>query len=220
MPGSNAFADPNKEWLHLDQAVNREGLHAYQGAVYLEQTTDTDHCFRVMSGSHRYHKKFFQTFPNAAEKTRKLEHYKLNDVEKGWYHDRGCRRTKVPVPKGGMVLWDSRTVHDNIKPEYGRSNKDRWRMVVFVSMTPAIWASPDDLARKNEAYEKLWNTAHWSSQGVRLFKDCNPEKDDANFTIPRQPDIARTQKARLLVGKDEYDFEDGLPNGPPEPTWS
>ena len=32
-----------------------------------------------------------------------------------WYRQRGCHLTKVPVPKGGMVLWDSRLVHDNCR---------------------------------------------------------------------------------------------------------
>ncbi|XP_060073747.1 uncharacterized protein LOC132553515 [Ylistrum balloti] len=217
--GSDDYADPNREWLHLDQAAHREGLHAFQGGINLEESTDTDHCFRVMAGSHVYHKKFFQTFPNAAEKSRRIEHYKLNDVEKNWYEQRGCKRTKVPVPKGGMVLWDSRTVHDNIKPEYGRINKDRWRFVVFVSMTPAIWAFPEDLAKKRDAYENLMMTSHWSSQGVRTFKEYNPKKDDPKFTILTQPDIAKTREAKLLFGVEDYDFEDEKPNGPKPPTW-
>lgn len=217
--GSDDFADPNREWLHLDQGGHREGLHAFQGGINLEESTDTDHCFRVMAGSHVHHKEFYRTFPNAAEKSRRIEHYRLNDVEKDWYNKRGCKRTKVPVPKGGMVLWDSRTVHDNVKPEFGRKNKDMWRFVVFVSMTPAVWAFPEDLAKKRNAYENLMTTSHWSSQGVRTFKEYDPEKDDPKFTILTQPDVAKTREARLLFGVDEYDFEDDESNGPRAPKW-
>ena len=43
---SNNFATPGSTWLHLDQAAKRQGLHCYQGAVYLEEASDTDYCFR------------------------------------------------------------------------------------------------------------------------------------------------------------------------------
>lgn len=219
LTGSNEFADPDKEWLHLDQGAYREGLHAYQGGVYLEETTDTDHCFRVMAHSHLYHSTFFQTFPNAAERTKRLEFYRLNKTQRAWYDSRGCKRTKVPVPKGGMVLWDSRTVHDNVRPVYGRQHNDRWRFVAFISMTPAIWAGQRDLAKKSQAYEKLLTTSHWSSQGLNNFKPYNPKKGEEEFTILAQPDIARTKEARQLLGREAYDFKDGQPNGTKEPVW-
>ena len=40
-----SFAHKHK--LHLDQGVSRPGLHAYQGAVYLEEQTADDWCFQV-----------------------------------------------------------------------------------------------------------------------------------------------------------------------------
>ncbi|XP_060073745.1 uncharacterized protein LOC132553514 [Ylistrum balloti] len=216
--GSEEYADPDKEWLHLDQAVYRQGLHAYQAGVYLEETTDTDHCLRVMAHSHLYHADFFNTFPPAATRSRRCEFLKLSKAQKAWYDARGCKRTKVPVPKGGMVLWDSRTVHDNMKPVYGRPNKDRWRFVVFVSMTPAIWASPEAIEKKNIAYDKMLTTAHWASMGVRNFKPFTPKGVEKDLTIHAQPDIAQTREAKLLFGKAEYDFEDGKPNGPKAPV--
>ena len=42
----NDFATPGSAWLHLDQPAKRQGLHCYQGAVYLEESSDTDYCFR------------------------------------------------------------------------------------------------------------------------------------------------------------------------------
>ena len=216
--GSEDYAKQGENWFHLDQSVRRQGLHAYQGAVYLEATTDTDHCFRVLSHSHKYHTEFFNQFPRADQSSRKLEFYKLNKTQKQWYHKRGCFETKVPVPKGSMVLWDSRTVHDNCKPEYDRPNNDRWRFVNFVSMTPAIWAKPGDLMKKNEAYDELLTTSHWSSQGIKTFKPYG-SRNNKSVTIETQPDISRTKKARLLFGIDLYNFDDEQPNGPPEPTW-
>lgn len=211
---------PDENWFHLDQGGQRQGLHAYQGAVYLEETTETDHCFRVLENSHTYHKDFFENFPKAFEKSRKDEFLRLNKTQKSWYYARGCGKTKIPVPKGGMVLWDSRTVHDNCKPEHGRTNQDRWRFVIFVSMTPAIWAKPDDLAKKYEAYENLLVTSHWSSQGIKTFKPYNVKRKEKSVTIENMPEVARTKEAQLLFGIQPYDFEDGRDNGPPEPLWN
>ena len=214
-PGGGDFACRDDDWFHLDQGEQRQGLHAFQGAVYLEETTDTDHCFRVLEGSHNYHTDFFKNFTDAGKSTRRFEFYKLNKTQKSWYSKMGCKRKKVPCPKGGIVLWDSRTVHDNCKPEYDRPHKDRWRHVVFVTMTPAIWARPEDLAKKIEAYKKLLITTHWSSQGVKTFK----ERQVNRFSIDTLPDIAKTEETRKLFGIDMYEFEDGESNGPPEPQW-
>ncbi|XP_041378397.1 uncharacterized protein LOC121390605 [Gigantopelta aegis] len=51
--GSNCYA-ADSCWLHLDQSGARKGLHVYQGALYLESTSETDYCFRVMKGSNRH----------------------------------------------------------------------------------------------------------------------------------------------------------------------
>ena len=212
--GSKLFAKPNRDWLHIDQCDFRVGCHAYQGGVYLEEATSMDHCFRVLSKSHLYHEELFKQFPDIGPQTREIEFYKLNDREKKWYIDnKGCTLTKVPVLKGGMVLWDSRTVHGNSRPEFERPNKDRWRHVVFVSMTPAVWATNEDIAQKRKAYNKLLMTTHWSSRGVNLF----PDRIGKVPTISELPDIAKTFEAKQLMGIEPYDFEDGEPNGPDEP---
>ncbi|PVD36948.1 hypothetical protein C0Q70_03941 [Pomacea canaliculata] len=43
---SQEFHTPNTNWFHMDQIAIRVGLHGYQGAVYLEETSETDYCFR------------------------------------------------------------------------------------------------------------------------------------------------------------------------------
>lgn len=128
----------------------------------------------------------------------------------------------VPVPKGGIVLWDSRTVHDNTPPIAKRPNPDRWRFVVFVSMTPAIWASEKDMEFKKDTYRRMLLTSHWSSQGLKTFKEYIENKRKRNYvnvSIDHLPDVAKTQEARLLAGDEHYDFEDGRPNGPAAPKW-
>ena len=72
--------------------------------------------YRVLSGSHRHIAEFYQTFPEAAASSVQREDFCLLDETHGtWYRQRGCQLTKVSVPKSGMVLWDSRLVHDNCR---------------------------------------------------------------------------------------------------------
>ncbi|CAC5393615.1 unnamed protein product [Mytilus coruscus] len=220
MPSETGEADFRSNgdcWMHLDQGAKRRGLHAYQGAVYLEESTDKDYCFRVMDGSHDFHSEFFRAFPYACEKSKRCEFYKFNEEERTWYENNGCQLMCVPVPKGGIVLWDSRTAHDNIAPLSGRPDTDRWRCVCFVSMTPAIWAGKDDIEFKNKAYADIAMTTHWSSQGQKRHK--SEEKCDDVLSIKKLPASSRTKEAKLIVGVDSYDFNDGEPNGPPAPYW-
>ncbi|XP_070207986.1 uncharacterized protein [Littorina saxatilis] len=219
---NQAFALPGSTWLHLDQSSNRRGLHCYQGAVNLEESSDTDYCFRVLEGSHKHTDAFYDEHDAAANHSVKFDFFKLRDEHITWFKkEHGCRLTKVPVPKGGMVLWDSRTVHDNCRPEHGRPNSDRWRFVVFVCMGPARWATVKDLAQKRQAYKTMRMTSHWPVQNVTTF----PERaaSDATSGVPllkKLPEAARSEEARMLAGVLEYDFEDGEPDGPAwDPEW-
>ena len=72
--------------------------------------------------------------------------------------------------------------------------------------------------KKNEAYEELLITTHWPSQGIKTFKPSGTKRNKFG-TIDALPDIAETKEARLLFGIESYNFDDGKPNGPPEPTW-
>ena len=137
--------------LHHDQGPERKGLHAYQGAVYIEEALEDDWCFAVLEKSHKFHDEFFQTH----SANPRSEYCSLCSQNVLWYVERDSYFKRLAVPKGGMVLWDSRTVHMGAPPKAGRQNPGRWRYVVFVSMAPAIWALPADLALKKTCYDVL-----------------------------------------------------------------
>ena len=195
--------------MHHDQRGTKIGLHAYQGAVYLETQERDDWCFMVLNGSHKLHQDYFAEHPRAS----RSEFRKITKAEEKWYKERGCEAIRVPVPKGGMVLWDSRTVHAGAPPMHGRDNEGRWRYICFVSMTPAIWATPKDLSVKREAYKKVMCTNHWASCGMKAF----PAGRATPFDISNMPAEGKSEEARLMAGVLEYDFNDGQPNGPPCP---
>ncbi|ESP03512.1 hypothetical protein LOTGIDRAFT_171297 [Lottia gigantea] len=206
-------------WLHVDRDGRRRGLHAVQGGVYLEETSLTDQCLRVMEGSVKFTDEFFSTHPQACEKSKGKDHYRLSNSEIEWYKSKGCVNKKIPAPKGSMILWDSRTVHDNVKATFGRPNSDRWRFVIFACMMPAQWLSEEDLQIKKYAYENMLLTCHMPCLNVRIHKKDSSLPEDL-YAIEELPEIAKSKVVRQLVGIEKYDFNDGKPNGPKElPKW-
>ncbi|XP_063397666.1 uncharacterized protein LOC134681974 [Mytilus trossulus] len=222
--GRSSFCNPDFFWLHTDQGSWRDGLHAYQGAVYLEETSETDFCFRVLENSVQFHKEFYEHFPSAKKKSAGEDFYILSKEEIDWFISKGCEMKKVPVPKGGMVLWDSRTIHDNIAPTRGRPNSDRWRFVVLVCMVPAIWSTPKDVELKTEAYNEMAATAHWPAQGVWLFQKTSERNKTNQFThlemIQEQPGVAKGKDVLRLVGMEKYDTEENNEVISKRPKWN
>ena len=219
--GEEEFDKPSEHWLHVDQNAARIGLHAYQGAVYLEEACEDDWTLHVLEGSHAVFDEFFRTNIRAAARS-SSSFYRLRDEDVKYFEGKGCKIKRVPVPKGGMVLWDSRTIHANANPKRGRKHPGRWRFVVFASMTPAIWTTDMDLEQKREAYHGVQMTTHWSSQGVSFFNKYIPLNFQKHVEYPKElPDIGKTVEAKLLSGVQLYDFNDGNPTGIEYlPTWA
>lgn len=223
--GEGDFRTPDACNLHLEQGVRRQGLHAYRGAVYLEESTDEDFCFRVLTESHKHHSEFFEDFPRAASKSKKNESLKLTKNERTWYFDKGCKLVSVTVPKGGLLLWDARMVFDFVLPECGRKNIDRWAAITLVTMTPALWADKDDIELKQKVFKDLSTTTHWASQGQKVISERRPVKRNAlgdiveNIAVKFPTATALWYPCQKLMGMMEYDFENPEENRPLPPAW-
>jgi len=212
--GQEPFHKAGQHWLHMDQGSSRVGLHAYQGAVYLEAADEDDWTLHVLDGSHLHFKEFYETNERARIRTEDFEFYRLQQQDVEFYKSRNCKDKTVAVPKGGMVLWDSRLVHANSNPREGRAHAGRWRFCVFVSMTPAIWASADDMLVKKEAYDNVCMTTHWSSTRVQYSNSRTIIPATKTIEFPKTlPAIAKSAEAQRLAGAMPYDFTDGKPNG-------
>lgn len=197
--GEEEFWSPDQSWLHCDQSADREGLHAYQGAVYLEHCDEDDWTFEVIEGSHKH-------FDDFMEKLQKMRCVKVLKEDLEWFAERGCHRKRVACPKGGLVLWDSRLVHANARPVKGRAHPDRWRYVVFVCMTPAAWASEKDIELKVGAYNNLHLTGHWASMGINVFPSKLSEGSvEAANPLEKLPDVATSELAQRLAGVLSYE---------------
>ncbi|KAK7504942.1 hypothetical protein BaRGS_00003970 [Batillaria attramentaria] len=206
--GAEEFWSEDLRWLHFDQSAQREGLHGYQGAVYLEHVDEDDWTFEVIEGSHNLFADFWKEFPEQREESLKSDFKspRMTASNISWLSDQGCKRRRVPVPKGDLVLWDSRLVHANANPIKGRRHPDRWRWMVTVCMTPASWAKAEDMALKQKAYNEMLLTRHWPSRGVYVFPDETP-KTPEKHPLTELPEVARTVKARRLAGVEPYPTE-------------
>ncbi|KAK3089675.1 hypothetical protein FSP39_005533 [Pinctada imbricata] len=211
--GQEHFAEEGFHWLHTDQSAARMGLHAYQGAVYLENAEEDDWTFYLMKGSHKYAQEFYDTHEKQAFKSTINEYFQLRDEDVTWYEERGCQTVRLPVPKGGIVLWDSRLIHANARPIKGRRNPGRWRYTVFVCMAPAIWATEEDMGIRKELFNVAGRTSHWPFQGIR-FSLPNTHNDDGIIYPKEVPPSGRTDEAKRLWGALPYNFDDGESNGP------
>ena len=196
--------------LHLDQGPRRLGLHAIQGSLYLEEAKEEDWCFKVITKSHKYFEEFFDEYkPNPHS-----EHRKLKKPEVNWYLEKGGKVKRIACPKGGMILWDSRTVHAGAPPVSGRENTDRWRYCVFVCLSPAKWASEKDYGEKQHGYSNMRTSRHWPANGFSLFREFEKHP---GLDIAELPDIAKTEEGQYLAGVMRYEFtEEDLPDWYPE----
>ncbi|KAK7104898.1 uncharacterized protein [Littorina saxatilis] len=203
--GVEEFCSEETRWLHVDQNPRRQGLHAVQGAVYLETADEDDWTLEVLEGSNKLYDEFWKAHPfqnNDFITTGKPTH-RLTPSQIQWYLSKGCVIKRIPVPKGGLVLWDARTIHANANPIKGRTHPKRWRWMVIVCMGPANWASPNDLEQKRKVYEELLLTHHWPAQNIVIFED-KPAATRPKQELTEQPEVARSLEARRLAGVEPY----------------
>ena len=224
--GKEDFDSEDHHWLHVDQGASRAGLHAYQGAVYLETADIDDWTFEVMEGSHKYLEQFYQQNERAALKSSFNQLWMLGKDDISWFKSQGCVMRRVAAKAGSLVLWDSRLVHANARPVKGRSHRDRWRCVTFVCMTPVAWTTKRDLEKKKEAYRNLEHTSHWPSDDVSLAgtglvngsyqpRSAAPPRD---YT-PVMPDVMKTDTVRQLMGVKPYTAVPGSRDVAWRPKW-
>ena len=68
------------------------------------------------------------------------------------------KKKLLKIPAGSLVLWDSRTFHQNIV-----SNSDEERLVQYVCMKPKDdrLNSPSQTKKRLQYFENLRTTSHW-----------------------------------------------------------
>ena len=140
----------DKLWTHTDQAPNREGLACYQGLVAL--TSNKERTLVVYENSHLMHHLHFKSKGIKSSKNWQL-------IDKETLDSMSSLKRVLEVPAGALVLWDSRTFHQN---QYGAPNSEE-RLVQYVCYLPESHTK-NTPSMKTKRLKYLYDrrtTSHW-----------------------------------------------------------
>jgi len=151
VPGSNA-AQLSRLWPHADQnsAVKPSGrFECYQGVLYIWPATEDTSATVVWPRSHTL------VYPQLMQRGSFKRHFCMLSGSEHADFARNARR--VTVPPGGLLLWNSRTVHQG------------WpggaRLAFPICHEPASRRDHNALARKQQVVLDGMPTTHWASLG-------------------------------------------------------
>jgi len=140
----------DKCWLHSDQAPISEGLQCIQGFVSI--TENTERTFVAYEGTHKMHHQYFKD--KGIQNSKNWNRIAEDDVEKM----KGLKRV-LHVPAGALVIWDSRTFHQN---QYGAPNTEE-RLVQYVCFLPENHPknTKSMKTKRLKYYNERRTTSHW-----------------------------------------------------------
>lgn len=119
----------DKDSVHVD--ITGPGFEWYQGGVALTDQREDEHVFVCVPQSHLHHDRVM----TLAGKVTTKNFLVMNDAQKCFLRDTGLDIVRVPVPRGAIILWDSRMSHSS--STYCKTARpDAQRMHVFTCMTP------------------------------------------------------------------------------------
>lgn len=139
---------PDNVWTHTDQAPSQEGLKCYQGFVSL--TDNVDRSLVVYEGSHKLHAEYCAKTGLTHNKN-----WQLIDIE--YLEKIKETRRVLHVKAGSLVIWDSRTFHQN---QYGSLPEER--IVQYVSYLPKENRSEKMEEKRIDYFLNRRTTSHWA----------------------------------------------------------
>jgi len=146
---SSDYTGKDKIWTHTDQAPDTKGLACVQGFVAL--TSNQERTLVVYEGSHLLHESYMKEKKLTGKKNWQLiEHEYLARIAE--------TKRVLKVKAGSLVLWDSRTFHQN---QYGQAGEER--IVQYVCFLPKAHKgnSISQQKKRIKYYEERRTTSHW-----------------------------------------------------------
>ncbi|BCT22780.1 phytanoyl-CoA dioxygenase [Carp edema virus] len=142
------YVEKEKCWTHTDQASNKDGWKCYQGFVSL--TNNKNKSLMLYEGSHKMHKKYFEdrNISNSND---------WNLIEESFLDEIKDRKKLLNVPKGSLVLWDSRTFHQN----YTTPGSRETRFVQYVCFLNKDFLTKNMRDKKLKYFADRRATNHW-----------------------------------------------------------
>ena len=171
-------------WTHTDQGPSKKGLHCYQGMVAL--TENKERTLVVYEGSHKLHEQYFRDRNiTTGGDWQVLDFEYIQSIQ-------NLKRI-LHVPAGSLVIWDSRTYHQN---QYGKPNSEE-RMMQYVCYLP------DNHPKNTKAmtmkrikyFKERRTTSHWpypikvNGKQPRSFGNPDRNIDYSTLTTPDLSDL-------------------------------
>lgn len=128
----------NTNWMHVDQAPNDPVYRCVQGSVAFTESRS----FMVAPGSHRKFESYMADH--------NLAHGSAWQKVPEFYES----ATVVSVEPGDMILWDSRTAHQN-------RYQPVERLTQYVCMLPRSRAPERQLEKRRKYFTEKRTTSHW-----------------------------------------------------------
>jgi hypothetical protein len=140
----------DKLWTHTDQAPCNKGETCFQGFVAL--TKNDERTLIVYEKSHLLHEEYFK-------KKNITDSKNWHIIESEFLNSISENIRKVTVNSGDLVLWDSRTFHQN---SYGSPNSEE-RLVQYVSYLPKFHSknTKSQNEKRLKYFKELRTTSHW-----------------------------------------------------------
>lgn len=136
-------------WTHTDQASNDSSLQCYQSFISL--TDNEERTLVVYEKSHLLHKEYFSNKTKSSKRWNLIDHDYLKTIDNS--------KKILKVTKGSLVIWDSRTFHQN---QYGQSNSEE-RLVQYICYLPKnnIQNTKSEQNKRLKYFLERRTTSHW-----------------------------------------------------------
>lgn len=196
-----------ESWLHTDQSGLCNGLFCVQGFLDVVGTTEKDAGLVVVEKSHLRHFELMKQW-NAQ---RKQHWYRLRANEAQEVRE-SFRVVKVLCPPGSLVLWDSRTIHENAPMVAG--GKDRCVFYTCCLPREMIKSTSDRVYQElKEKKQKMFRdrlcTSHWAvlAEQLCVSRDKSKSGGESRYNVSdeviQQPDPDTDQMVASLSGFSE-----------------
>ena len=174
-------------WIHTDQSSRKKGLCCYQS--FLSLTNNNERTLVLYSGSHLLHEDYF-------EKMEIDEPHNWHVIDKSYFNESlEATKIKLDVKAGDLVIWDSRTFHQN---SCGPEDCVEERLIQYLCYLPRN--HEDNTEKQNKLrrkfYEKLRTTSHWPypmnqvPEQPNCYNHYNPDnKINIDYESLPKPDL-------------------------------
>ena len=176
-------------WIHSDQSSRKKGVHCYQS--FLSLTNNSERTLILYKGSHLMHEDYFKSMEIDEPRD-------WNIIDIMYLKNMHNKEVFLDVEPGDLVIWDSRTFHQNT---CGTPTCDEERLIQYLCFLPKN-DEKNTIKEQNQRrkyFEKLRTTSHWPypmnvvPEQPNMYNHYNPSKpisiDYDSLPIPKLDDL-------------------------------